>query len=181
MMEKANLLRLELSAPTRVQSFQKAAVPMKREIEEAAPRHGRRGPDRLRPGRASAWSAYESRVRRAMTVADVQKATLGPILGAIPAVRTGDRASRPPELALAEEAIEKTRANLMQQFGTPGGKVVLVTSALHRRGPDVPGPRAGSELRPGRRADAARRLRPARCRRCTSRSKCRTRSGSASC
>jgi capsular exopolysaccharide synthesis family protein len=35
-----------------------------------------------------------------------------------------------PELALAEEAIEKTRANLVQQFSRPGGKVVLVTSPL---------------------------------------------------
>ena len=42
MMEKANLLRLELNAPARVQSFQKAAVPDEARVEEATPRHGRR-------------------------------------------------------------------------------------------------------------------------------------------
>lgn len=128
MMEKANLLRLELSAPSRVQSFQKAAVPMKRESKK-----------QLLGTAAAALIGlalvglgvvgYESRVRRAMTVADVQKATLGPVLGAIPAVRTAT-GQPTQELALAEEAIEKTRANLVQQFARPGGQVVLVTSAL---------------------------------------------------
>ncbi|HJZ91888.1 MAG TPA: CpsD/CapB family tyrosine-protein kinase, partial [Gemmataceae bacterium] len=68
-----------------------------------------------------------------LTVAEVQKATLGPVLGAIPAVRsaTGQPMA---ELALAEEGIEKARANLMQQFGKPGGKVVLITSALTDEG-----------------------------------------------
>jgi len=132
MMEKASLLRLELSAPTRVQSFQKAALPMKRDSK------------RQLLGTAAAALigfllvgagvvAYESRVRRTMSVADVQKATLGPILGAIPALRT-ITGEPTPEMALAEEAIEKTRANLMQQFGNPGGKVVLITSALTDEG-----------------------------------------------
>ncbi len=132
MMEKANLLRLELSAPTRVQSLQKAAVPMKREVKK-----------QLLGTIAAGFIgfllvglgvvAHESRVRRTMSVADVQKATLGPIVGAIPAVRTatGEPTS---EMALAEEAIEKTRANLLQQFGRPGGKVILVTSALTDEG-----------------------------------------------
>lgn len=132
MMEKANLLRLELSAPTRVMSLQKAAVPMKREVKKqllgtvAAGLIGF-----LLVGLGVV--AYESRVRRTMSVADVQRATLGPIIGAIPAVHatngepTGD-------MALAEEAIEKTRANLMQQFARPGGKVILVTSALSDEG-----------------------------------------------
>jgi polysaccharide biosynthesis transport protein len=132
MMEKGNLLRLELSAPSRVQSFQKAAVPMKREMKK-----------QLLGTAAAGFMGFalvglgvvlfESRVRRVLTVAEVQKATLGPVLGAIPAVRsaTGQPTA---ELALAEEGIEKTRANLMQQFGTPGGKVVLVTSALTDEG-----------------------------------------------
>jgi Mrp family chromosome partitioning ATPase len=128
MMQRANLLRLELKAPARVQQLQKAAVPMKRESKK-----------QLLGTAAAALIgfalvgfgviAYESRVRRAMTVADVQKATLGPVLGAIPAVHTAT-GQPTPELALAEEAIEKTRANLVQQFARPGGKVVLVTSAL---------------------------------------------------
>jgi capsular exopolysaccharide synthesis family protein len=128
LMNTASLLRLELSAPSRVQSLQKAAVPMKRESKKQL------------LGTAAAGLigfalvgfaviAYESRVRRAMSVADVQKATLGPILGAIPAVHT-PTGQPTPELALAEEAIEKTRANLVQQFSRPGGKVVLVTSPL---------------------------------------------------
>jgi len=132
LMDRGNLLRLELSAPSRVQSFQKAAVPMKREMKK-----------QLLGTAAAAFIgfalvglgvvAYESRVRRVLTVADVQKATLGPILGAIPAVRTAT-GQPTAELALAEEAIEKTRANLMQQFGRPGGKVILVTSALTDEG-----------------------------------------------
>jgi capsular exopolysaccharide synthesis family protein len=132
MMEKANLLRLELSAPTRVQSLQKAAVPMKRDIKKQL------------MGTVAAGLigfllvglgvvGYEARVRRTMSVADVQKATLGPILGAIPAIRTAT-GEPTPEMALAEEAIEKTRANLMQQFARPGGKVVMITSALMDEG-----------------------------------------------
>jgi Mrp family chromosome partitioning ATPase len=132
MMETANLLEVELSAPTRVQSLQEAAVPMKREVKKQL----------LGTAAAAlvgfalvglAVVGYESRVRRAMTVADVQKATLGPILGAVPAVRTAT-GQPTAELALAEEAIEKTRANLVQQFGRPGPKVVLVTSALTDEG-----------------------------------------------
>ncbi|HKB02145.1 MAG TPA: hypothetical protein VKD90_07995 [Gemmataceae bacterium] len=132
MMEKANLLRLELSAPNRVESQQKAAVPMKREVKK-----------QLLGTAAAAFIGfalvglgvvgYESRVRRTLSVADVEKATLSPILGAVPAVRTVT--GKPtPELAMAEEAIEKVRANLMQQFGKPGPKVVLVTSALADEG-----------------------------------------------
>lgn len=132
MMEKANLLRLELSAPTRVQSLQKAALPMKREVKKQW------------LGTAAAGLigfllvglgvvAFESRVRRTMSVADVQKTTLGPIIGAIPMINAASGEAT-PELALAEEAIEKCRANLIQQFGRPGGKVVLVTSALTDEG-----------------------------------------------
>ncbi|WP_020470503.1 tyrosine-protein kinase domain-containing protein [Zavarzinella formosa] len=128
MMEKTNLLRLELAAPSRVQSFQKAAAPMKKDIKKQL--IGTAG------GVLAGFLlvgfgvvAYESRVKRAMSLADVQKATLGPILGAIPTVNpTADQPT--PELALAEEAIEKARANLMHQFGRGGGKVILVTSAV---------------------------------------------------
>jgi capsular exopolysaccharide synthesis family protein len=132
MMEKANLLRLELSAPSRVQSFQKAAVPMKREVKKqwlGTAAAGLIGFLMVGLGVV----AYESRVRRALTVADVQKATLGPVIGAIPAVQsaTGEPTA---DMALAEEAIEKTRANLLQQFGKPGGRVVMITSALTDEG-----------------------------------------------
>jgi capsular exopolysaccharide synthesis family protein len=132
MMEKASLLRLELSAPTRVQSLQKAAVPMKRDIRKqwlgtaAAALMGF-----LLVGLGVV--AFESRVRRTMSVGDVQKTTLGPVLGAIPAVQTAT-GEPTADLGLAEEAIEKVRANLVQQFGTPGGKVILVTSATGDEG-----------------------------------------------
>jgi capsular exopolysaccharide synthesis family protein len=132
LMRTANLLQLELSAPNRVESRQKAAIPMKREVKK-----------QLLGTAAAAFIGfalvglgvvgYESRVRRTMSVSDVQKATLSPILGAVPAVRTvTGQPTR--ELAMAEEAIEKVRANLMQQFGQPGPKVVLVTSALADEG-----------------------------------------------
>ncbi len=128
MMEKTNLLRLELAAPSRVQSFQKAAAPMKRDVKKQL--IGTAGgilAGFLLVG--VAVIAYETRVRRAMSLADVQKTTLGPILGAVPAVNP--TAGHPtPEMALAEEAIEKVRASLMHQFGRGGGKVILVTSAV---------------------------------------------------
>ena len=132
MMEKANLLRLELAAPSRVQAFQKAAAPMKKDIKKQL--IGTAGG--LLAGLMLVGFgvvAYESRVKRAMTLADVQKTTLGPILGAIPMVNpTADAPT--PEMALAEEAIEKVRANLMHQFGRAGGKVILVTSAVTEDG-----------------------------------------------
>ncbi|HVK11876.1 MAG TPA: hypothetical protein VM597_24095 [Gemmataceae bacterium] len=132
MMNRKNLLQLEIAAPKRVVDVQRAAVPMKRESKKQL------------LGTAAATFVgfalvglgvvgYEARVRRAMSVADVQKATLGPILGAIPQVRTAT-GEPTPDLALAEEAIEKTRSNLMQQFGKPGGKVVVLTSALGDEG-----------------------------------------------
>ncbi|HEX3152700.1 MAG TPA: hypothetical protein VHR66_31800 [Gemmataceae bacterium] len=132
MMEKANLLRLELAAPTRAQRWQKAAVPMKREIRKqllGTIAAGLIGFVLVGLGVV----AYESRIRRVISVADVQKATLGPILGAIPPVYTAT-GQPTQDLALAEEAIEKTRAALMQQFGRPGGKVIVVTSALQDEG-----------------------------------------------
>ena len=132
LMGTKNLLQLELNAPARVIRVQEAAVPMKREIKKqllGTIAAGLIGFALVGLGVVG----YESRVRRAMTVADVQKATLGPVIGAIPAIRT--TAGLPTgELALAEEAIEKTRANLIQQFGTSGGKVVLVTSTLTDEG-----------------------------------------------
>jgi capsular exopolysaccharide synthesis family protein len=130
LIDKRSLLQLELNAPPRVMPIQEAAVPMKREMKKQL----------LGTIAAAIFGfglvglgvvGYESRVRRALSLADVQKATLGPVIGAIPAVRFGQPGG---DLALAEEAIEKTRANLIQQFGRPGGKVVMVTSALTDEG-----------------------------------------------
>jgi succinoglycan biosynthesis transport protein ExoP len=132
LMEKRNLLQLELTAPARVMPVQEAAVPMKREMKKqllGTVAAGLIGFALVGFGVV----AYESRMRRALTVADVQKATLGPIIGAIPAVHTATGAPT-ADMGLAEEAIEKTRANLIQQFGSTGGKVVMVTSALTDEG-----------------------------------------------
>jgi polysaccharide biosynthesis transport protein len=132
LIRERNLLHIELNAPARVIPIQEAAVPMKREMKKQL--LGTIGAGLIGFALVGLGVVgYESRVRRTMSVADVQKATLGPVIGAIPAVRTAT--GQPTrELALAEEAIEKTRANLIQQFGTPGGKVVLVTSALSDEG-----------------------------------------------
>lgn len=128
MLDKTNLLKLELAAPSRVQSFQKAAIPMKRDVKKQL--IGTAGgfmAGFLLIGLAVV--AYESRVRRTMSLADVQKATIAPILGAIPSVNP--QADYPtPEMALAEEAIEKVRGNLLHQFGRAGGKVIMVTSPV---------------------------------------------------
>jgi len=132
LMNTHNLLQLELNAPPRVIPIQEAAVPMKREMKKQL--LGTIAAALLGFGLVGLGVVgYESRVRRALSVADVQKATLGPVIGAIPAVR-GIAGQPTAELALAEEAIEKTRANLIQQFGRPGGKVMMVTSALTDEG-----------------------------------------------
>ena len=132
MIQKGNLLKLELSAPSRVTSFQEAALPMKREVKKqllGTAAAGLIGFAMVGLGVV----AFESRVKRAMTVGDVQRATLGPILGAIPRVETAT--GRPtPDLALAEEGIEKVRANLMLQFGRPSGKVIVIASAVGDEG-----------------------------------------------
>jgi Mrp family chromosome partitioning ATPase len=73
---------------------------------------------------------HESRVRRAMSLADVQKNVLGPMAGILPP--RGDQS--PASADAVGEAMEKTRTHLLQQFGRPGGKVIAVTSALTEEG-----------------------------------------------
>ena len=74
----------------------------------------------------------ESRIRRAMTLANVQNNVIGPIAGILPP-RSGGKG----QSGIAEgigETMEKTRTNLLQQFARPGGKVIAVTSALTEEG-----------------------------------------------
>lgn len=126
MLDKANLLRLEINAPPRVRDFQRAAVPMKKEMKKQILGTVLAG---LMGFALVGLSVvlYESRVRRALSLADVQKAVLGPIAGVLPArIGAGDD--------IVAEAVEKTRSHLMQQFAVPGGKVVAVTSALNEEG-----------------------------------------------
>ncbi len=128
MLDKANLLRLEVNAPPRVRDFQRAAVPLKRDMRKqifgtifaGLVGFGLVGFGVIR---------HESRVRRAMSLADVQRSVLGPMAGILP-----PRSDQSPASAAAGEAIEKTRTHLLQQFGRPGGKVIAVTSALTEEG-----------------------------------------------
>jgi polysaccharide biosynthesis transport protein len=127
MLDKANLLRLEVSAPPRVRDFQRASVPLKRELKKpilGAVVAGLMGFALV----GLCVIGYESRVRRAMSLADVQKAMLGPVLGVLPA---RDNVVAVDAIA---EAVEKTRTLLLQQFAQPGGKTVIVTSALAEEG-----------------------------------------------
>jgi polysaccharide biosynthesis transport protein len=123
MYDKANLLRLEVNAPPRVQDVQRAAVPLKKEMKKqlfGTILAGLMGFGMVGLGIV----LYESRVRRVLALADVEKNVLGPIVGVLPACDVSVNT-----LALAE-AIEKTRSQLTQQFGRPGGKIVSVTSAI---------------------------------------------------
>jgi capsular exopolysaccharide synthesis family protein len=127
MLDKANLLRLEVNAPPRVSDFQRASVPMKKEMKKqlfGTILAGLMGFGLVGMGVV----LYEARVRRALSLADVRKAVLGPVAGVWPA-RTpghGDDA--------IGEAVEKTRSQLLQQLDRSDGKIIAVTSALSEEG-----------------------------------------------
>jgi capsular exopolysaccharide synthesis family protein len=127
MLDKANLLRLEVNAPPRVRDFQRASVPTKRELKKqilGAVIAGLLGFGLV--GMCVVF--YEARVRRAMSLAEVQKNLLGPIVGVLPARDDTLNAD-----AIAE-AVEKTRTLLLQQFARSGSKAVVVTSAIAEEG-----------------------------------------------
>jgi capsular exopolysaccharide synthesis family protein len=126
MIDKANLLRLEVNAPPRVRDFQRASVPLKKEMKKqllATVAAGLMGFALVGLGVV----LYESRVRRALSLADVRQTVIGPIAGVLPV--HGRR-----EDAATAEAIEKTRTQLLQQFARPGGKVIAVASAARDEG-----------------------------------------------
>ena len=131
MLDKANLLRLEVNAPPRVQDFQRAAVPLKKEMKKqllGTIVAGLMGFGLIGFGVV----VYESRIRRAMSLADVQKAVLGPMVGVLPHLEKGSNALT--SLEAIGEAIEKARTHLLQQFSRSGGKIIAVTSALTEEG-----------------------------------------------
>src|SRR5262245_16899707 len=131
MIDKANLLHLEVNAPARVRPFQTAAVPLKKEMKKqimAAALAGLFGFALVGFGVVT----YESRVRRALSLDDVQKATLGPVIGVVPGVGAPAEPAAPNE-GIAE-ALDKTRCVLQQQFDRPGCKLILVGSALRDEG-----------------------------------------------
>jgi capsular exopolysaccharide synthesis family protein len=116
-----------VNAPPRVRDFQRASAPLKRELKKpilGAVVAGLLGFALV----GMCVIGYESRVRRAMTLADVQKNMLGPIVGVLPA---RDAAANADAIS---EAVEKTRTLLLQQFARAGGKLVVVTSAIAEEG-----------------------------------------------
>jgi len=131
MINKANMLRTEVNAPPRVQDFQRASVPMKKEMKKQL--LGTIFAGLIGFGLVGfGVVVHESRIRRAMSLADVQQSVLGPLVGVLPLREEGANA-----LASAQatgEAIEKTRTHLLQQFSQAGGKVIAITSALTEEG-----------------------------------------------
>jgi Mrp family chromosome partitioning ATPase len=126
MLDKANLLRLEVNAPARVRDFQRAGVPQKKEMKKqilATVAAGLIGFALVGLGVV----VYEGRVRRALSLADVQRAVIGPIAGVLPS-----RASANDEVTA--EAVEKTRTQLLQQFAGGGAKVIAIASATADEG-----------------------------------------------
>jgi succinoglycan biosynthesis transport protein ExoP len=131
MIDKANLLRLEVSAPPRVRDFQRAPVPMKKEMKKQI--LGTVAAALIGFGLVGLGViVHEGRVRRAMSLADVRNAVIGPVAGALPAPPPGADESAAAEAAA--EAVEKTRTQVLQQFARAGGKVIAVTSALTEEG-----------------------------------------------
>jgi polysaccharide biosynthesis transport protein len=132
MIDKANLLRQEINAPARVREAQRAAVPLKKEMKKQL----------LGTVAAGLFGfalvglcvvGYESRVQRALSLADVQKATLGPVVGVVPSSANSPGAAAADSPAVAE-ALDKVRGMLLQQFDRPGSKLILVSSALRDEG-----------------------------------------------
>lgn len=132
MIERKRLLESELNAPDRVQSVQLAAVPMKKEMKK-----------QLMGTIFAAFMGFalvglgvilfESKVRRVLSFQEVRQNSQAPILGVIPNLQT--KYGQPtPESIFAEEAFEKTRLSLLDQFGRSGGRVIVVTSALQEEG-----------------------------------------------
>ena len=126
MLDKANLLRLEVNAPKRVNDFQRASVPMKKDMKKQI--LGTIVAGLLGFGLVGLGVVFhEARVRRALSLADVQKHVLGPLAGVWPA--RSNNLQQP-----FNDAVEKTRTQLFQQFSGPGGKLVAITSALKEEG-----------------------------------------------
>jgi Mrp family chromosome partitioning ATPase/capsular polysaccharide biosynthesis protein len=132
MIDKANLLRQEINAPARVREAQRAAVPLKKEMKKQL----------LGTIAAGLFGfaliglcvvGYESRVQRALSLADVQKVTLGPVVGVVPGSASGQGVAAADSPAVAE-ALDKVRGMLLQQFDRPGSKLILVSSALRDEG-----------------------------------------------
>ena len=131
MMDKANLLKLEVNAPPRVRDFQRAAVPLKKDTKK-----------QLLGTIAAAFFGcalvglavigFEARIKRLLSLNDLRNTELLPIVGVLPTLPSG-----PTELLKQEEfaeSLDKTRQQFLQQFSRPGCKIVVVTSAFTEEG-----------------------------------------------
>ena len=138
-MDKTLLLRLEVQAPARVQPLAGAGVPVKREIKKQI--LGSLVAGLLGFGLVGLCVlGYESRVMRVLSLGDVRRLAAGPVLGVVPGVAAAaaggsDRSKKPLlNLGAVNEAVEKSRTLVLQQFARPGCKTVLVTGATGDEG-----------------------------------------------
>lgn len=130
--DRAHLLELEVKAPPRVQPLQQASVPLKKDFKKQL------------LGTAFAGLlgflvvglgvvAYESRVRRVMSLKDVQRVAAGPVLGVVPLEGAGNEGSgNAPAWANSRqltEAIDKARTQAILHAGPETPRTLLITSA----------------------------------------------------
>ena len=129
MVDMRTKLDVEINAPPRVRIFQLPTIPVKKDVKKqvlATIAAGLFGFVLVGLGVVG----YESRIKRALSLEDVEQAILGPLVGVFPATRDG-KTQNPHLLA---EAVEKARSLLLQQYATPGSKVVIITSAIADEG-----------------------------------------------
>ena len=132
MIDKANQLRVEVTAPPRVRLIP-AATPVKKEMKKQI----------LGTAIAALIGfalvgflvvVFESRINRALSLHEVQQSTLGPILGVIPSAGRGGPNLRPVAAGAVAEAVDKLRTHLQQQFDNNNSKVIMVCSSLKDEG-----------------------------------------------
>ena len=153
MLDKANLLRTEVTAPSRVTDFQRAAVPMKRDLKKqilGTIMAGLMGFGLVGFG----VIVTESRVRRTMNLADVRKNVLCPIIGVIPA-RSGKKGTAHG----IGETMEKARTQAAATVRPAGKQGDCRHQQPHRGRQRLPGLAACRKLQPSGHPDFARRLR----------------------
>ena len=127
---EAHLQELEVNAPPRVQPLQAAAVPLKKEYKKQLLGTGFAG---LMGYLVVAMGivAYESRVRRVMSLDDVRRVAAGPVLGVIPGPpgTAGAGQGGWADSRAVLEAVDKARTQTVLQAPPGPGRTILVTSA----------------------------------------------------
>jgi polysaccharide biosynthesis transport protein len=132
MTNRANQLRVEISAPPRVRRFP-AAIPVKKEIKKQL------------LGTAAAIFfgfalvgflvvVHEAKLQRALSLEEVQQKTIAPVLGVIPSSGRSGPNIRAVEEGKIAEAIDKMRILVQQQFDRGGSKLLMICSSLQDEG-----------------------------------------------